>query len=93
MRLIDADALNLEYEVDMADDWKTAHEIANIVKYAPTIDAEPVRHGKWIDEGQADDFFPHHTWRCSECGEQVLEIGVPWYKHCPECGARMDKDD
>lgn len=24
MRLIDADALNLDYEVDMADDWKTA---------------------------------------------------------------------
>lgn len=40
-RLIDADALNLDYEVDMADDWKTAHEIANIVKYAPTIDAVP----------------------------------------------------
>ena len=41
MRLIDADALNLEYEVDMADDWKTAHEMANIVKYAPTIEAVP----------------------------------------------------
>jgi hypothetical protein len=36
-RLIDADALNLDYEVEMADDWKTAHEIANCVKYAPTI--------------------------------------------------------
>lgn len=42
MRLIDADALNLDYEVDMADDWKTAHEIANHIRYAPTIDAEPV---------------------------------------------------
>lgn len=42
MRLIDADALNLDYEVDMADDWKTAHEIANVVKYAPTIDAVEV---------------------------------------------------
>ena len=42
MRLIDVDALNLDYEVDMADDWKTAHEIANHVKYAPTIDAVPV---------------------------------------------------
>lgn len=41
-RLIDADALNLEYEVDMADDWKTAHEMANIVKYAPTVDAIPI---------------------------------------------------
>lgn len=36
-RLIDADALDLEKEVSMADDWKTAHEIANCVKYAPTI--------------------------------------------------------
>ena len=36
-RLIDADELNLDYEVEMADDWKTAHEIANCVKYAPTI--------------------------------------------------------
>lgn len=36
-RLIDADALDLEHEIDMADDWKTAHEIANCAKYAPTI--------------------------------------------------------
>lgn len=57
----------------------------------PAVDAEPVRHGKWIDEGQNDDFFPHHAWRCSECGEHVLEIGVPWFKYCPNCGARMDK--
>lgn len=42
MRLIDADALNLDYEVDMADDWKTAHEIANHIRYAPAFDAVPV---------------------------------------------------
>ena len=36
-RLIDADALDLEREVQLADDWKTAHEIANCVKYASTI--------------------------------------------------------
>lgn len=42
-RLIDADALELEKEVELADDWKTAHEIANCVKYAPTIlEAEEV---------------------------------------------------
>lgn len=39
-RLIDGDALELEKEVELADDWKTAHEIANCVKYAPTILAE-----------------------------------------------------
>lgn len=42
MRLIDADALikELEREVDLADDWKTAHEIANVVKHFPTIEPE-----------------------------------------------------
>ena len=35
--LIDRDTLNLDYEVSMADDWKTAHEIANCVKYAPIV--------------------------------------------------------
>ena len=45
MRLIDADALNLDYEVDMADDWKTAHEITNHIRYAPTVEAIPV---EWL---------------------------------------------
>ena len=56
------------------------------------LDTPPVRHGKWIDDGQYDNFFPHHEWRCSECGEYVLEIGEPWYKFCPNCGARMDEE-
>lgn len=50
MRLIDADKLNLEYEVDMADDWNTAHEMANIVKYAPTVDAIPIEFIKQLIE-------------------------------------------
>ena len=42
MRLIDGDALDLDREVELADEWKTAHEIANCVKYAPTVDAVPL---------------------------------------------------
>ena len=52
MRLIDADALDLDREVELADDWKTAHEIANCVKYAPTVDAVPItrcKDCKWYD--------------------------------------------
>ena len=45
MKLIDVDALNLDHEVEMADDWKTAHEIANHVKYAPVVEAIPV---EWL---------------------------------------------
>lgn len=60
------------------------------LKKLPTVEAEPVRHGHWIDEGLYNDDSPYHAWRCSECGEYVIEIGVPWYKFCPDCGAKMD---
>lgn len=39
-RYIDVDAVmhELDREVELADDWKTAHKIANVVKYFPTAD-------------------------------------------------------
>lgn len=59
----------------------------------PASDVAPVRHGRWIR--------PH--WRnsvsaadCSECGAEAQHIeyrGVQkYYKNCPSCGARMDKE-
>ena len=95
-RLIDADAI--KYKMLYKEDWLkgTGVEKQGVWKEdidsMPTIDVEPVRHGKWIDEGRYADFFPHHAWRCSECGKYVIEIDVPWYKFCPECGARMDEE-
>ena len=58
---------------------------------APTVDAEPVRHGHWFktydDEGEA--------WMCSECCEEWgFEEGHPkdvyGCNYCPNCGAKMD---
>ena len=88
MRLIDADLLKLE----IACVYGSNPQYINWLNHAPTVDAVPVRHGKWIDEGQYADFFPHHAWRCSECGEHVIEIDTPWYKYCPNCGTRMDEE-
>lgn len=88
MRLIDADALKL----DIMCVYGSNPKYINWLNHAPTVDAVPVKGGKWIDDGQYDNFFPHHEWRCSECGEHVLEIGVPWFKYCPNCGARMDEE-
>lgn len=39
----------LEREVELADDWKTAHEIANVVKYAPSIDICFCRECKYAE--------------------------------------------
>ena len=93
VRLIDADVLNLEYEVEMADDWKTAHEIANVVKYAPTVDAVPVRHGKWIR--QTDTRFGemlNDILICSECNIAFPTVNMIRRSYCPNCGARMDEE-
>jgi len=75
-RLIDADALNMYERLKSyyGDAWRDAQEE---IDNAPTIDAEPVRHGKWIEE------------HCSECGEYVYHGDTRNY--CPNCGARMDQ--
>ena len=82
-RYIDADALmkELEREVELADDWKTAHEIYNVVKYFPTADAVEVvrcKDCKWfVGEGMycANDFitqFDHFFCYYGERGEDAV---------------------
>lgn len=45
---------------------------------APTVDAMPVKHGKWT--------VTSTYIKCSECGESFMLIPQ---KYCPNCGARM----
>ena len=46
------------------------------------IEVDPVRHGRW---GKQDDYSC-----CSVCGQSIADECVPWFKFCPNCGARMD---
>ena len=53
-----------------------------------TIEAEPVRHGRWETNSDRPD-----TLICSVC-----KCGFDMWKHdshnyCPNCGARMDLED
>lgn len=54
----------------------------------PTVDAEPVRHGRWM---------PHKTktgknwWECNLCGT-VSEHKTQHY-FCHFCGAKMDLEE
>ena len=78
MRLIDADALieNIQWAETIEDAIKE-------ILAAPTIEAEPVKTGRWIED---DDLtLPSH---CSVCGEYALE----WVetRYCPNCGAKME---
>ena len=45
----------LEREVELSDDWKTAHEIANVAKYAPSI--EIVRCGECKHWCKGDEVY------------------------------------
>ena len=52
----------------------------------PTVDAEPVRHGRWIFDNGVD-----HCYKCSEC----KGAKPPHYiadNYCPNCGAKMDEE-
>lgn len=55
--------------------------VLRIVDEAPTIDAEPVRHGRW--ECYLSDPF------CSECDEFAETVT----NYCPNCGAKMDLEE
>ena len=61
-------------------------EFAMRVKDAPTIDAEPVRHGYW-SEHPDESCSLFNGWECSEC-KQIVSGGRGNY--CPNCGAKMD---
>lgn len=78
---------------------ETQHNVMAVddLQYLPTIEAEPVRHGRWkgwttskftgkykdYDEPEFKDYI-YYT--CSECYRKsaIQEL------YCPQCGARMD---
>ena len=92
IRLIDADALTDELikgiEADTGKSVQTTFTksvcmiLCKAIEQQPTVDAEPVRHGKWREYPISDGMY-----QCSKCG--VLRFGKSNY--CPNCGARMDE--
>lgn len=89
MRLIDADeALRLMSGWDWQDLYLPSHFKELVLDECETVDAEPVRHGKWVENGSGYDWY----FECSECR---CKDGYPIkdrYKYCPHCGAKMDLD-
>lgn len=60
---------------------------------APKVEAEPVRHGRWIPieyDSYADGAPVWDKWECSECGHEHSGEEDTLTAFCPDCGARMD---
>ena len=83
-RMIDADAL-----LDRIPNLYERREVSRWVDEAPTVDAVPVKHGRWKEDPSGYGF-----WICSACGF-VSEASAAdmLYKFCPVCGAKMDGKD
>ena len=86
MRLIDADALKewFKNHVIIGSDGKMRYSgkyLESIIDEQPTVEAEPVRHGrweerKWEDAKAGSGLHTIASARCSECGlwcEQVRD--------------------
>lgn len=86
MRLIDIDSID-DDTLYAYGFFGEAYDVREMLASQPTVDAIPVRHGKW-----------RHYERmltCSECGtvfdDDIMEyFGEEAPKYCPECGAKMD---
>ena len=93
MRLIDADALVdalMMYTWCDEDGWEIddAEPKREYIKgWLPdisTIEAEPVRHGKWELAG-------YGNWLCPECGKTIVhDVEIHF---CPKCGMRLEQPD
>lgn len=91
MRLIDVDELGVgrcSKDVLPAAYCAGWNGLLGLVEKAPTVDAVPVVHGRWISFLDGDHIMPERYYRCSRCGR--VESRRQPYCHC---GAKMDGGD
>lgn len=101
MRSIDADKLPRQKQLEAMGNGEYAEvEIVRGVDIdnAPTIEAEEVRHGKWVDVAKTEMFDKAGVktlgivYQCNRCGFIVnaVEGHIGQYNGCPQCRAKME---
>lgn len=88
-----ANSVRVRYETQLYERTDFKRLIADF----PVVDVAEVRHGRWIDEDFPEKMATVHGFAiCSICGElsHKAEHGYNILSnYCPNCGARMDKED
>lgn len=82
---------------DLGGDWCRSCVINSVlekVRGIPAADVEPVRYGKWVHSEIEDDDWggTFHEWTCSVCGYSV-GLNPTGENYCPNCNAKMDKEE
>ena len=89
-RLIDVDAAIDRYyaeykKQDICDGREDRNWLKRCIDEAPTIEADPIRHGRWerTSDGAA---------RCTAC-KRKMNPSQYGYAFCGLCGAKMDSEE
>ena len=88
MRMIDADEAIINFGFEWDDISPTRDEFVEFIKKQPTIEADPVKQGRWETNSDRPDSLI-----CSIC-----KCGFDMWKHdphnyCPNCGAKMESEE
>lgn len=86
MRLIDADAIP-----EVSWDQKEEAAFRATINKMPTIEAEPVRRGRWETDTIHSNWTDCTVRTCTACGGK-FETSDKW-KYCPNCGAKMEGEE
>ena len=62
-------------------------DAADCIRYMDAADVAPVVHGRW----PCGDYYDIGD-ICSEC-DWDSQMTHPSYRYCPNCGAKMDKEE
>lgn len=86
MRPIDADAMRQDWLENGQNEYVyDTNAVLDSIDAQPTIDVEPVRHGRWIERSDKDIISMTHPYVCNLCG-RVEMMKEPYCN----CGAKMD---
>ena len=91
MRIVDADRLKKSFEANTPIAFQDCVPgIHSVIDLEPTVEAEPVRHGRWITDSFPMDDGDYLMERCTACGTAIeYGMGTPY---CPFCGAKMEDE-
>lgn len=98
MRLVDADAFKAEGRElyreagwDLREVHYSQMDVECNIDMMPTIEAEPVKHGKWIVNNETKEWV---TIYCDQCHDGMWNRkDDPFPNYCFNCGARMDGEE
>lgn len=90
-RLIDAHDFWIRLPINAEN--ITLADVTEALGGTPTVDAEPVRYGRWIEHSIPNSWTGQKYWTCSECN--FGEENHNWVRsnYCPVCGANMGGED